>query len=241
MSYLLLHTMWWSHLAWNYYGATRCHEVPRGRGHGTLLLARLLYPKWCSYLAENHWPCSPCGTCTCTWTGPNGGRTWPGPRGATRCHVAGATGPCCWPGSCTPSGAPTWPRTTACLSCPALHVLLVHNTTSINIIRHYHGTLLLARLLYPKWCSYLAENHWPCSPCGTCTCTWTGPNGGRTWPGPRGATRCHVAGATGPCCWPGSCTTSGAPTWPRTAACLSCPALHYHDRHSSAVKTTMSF
>ena len=83
MSYLLLHTMWWSHLAWNYYGATRCHEVPRGRGHGTLLLARLLYPKWCSYLAENHWPCSPCGTCTCTWTGPNGGRTWPGPRGAT--------------------------------------------------------------------------------------------------------------------------------------------------------------
>ena len=66
-------------------------------------------------------------------------------------------------------------------------------------------------------------------------------DGTKWWSYLAGATRCHVAGATGPCCWPGSCTTSGAPTWPRTAACLSCPALHYHDRHSSAVKTTMSF
>ena len=52
MRYVYLYldgTKWWSYLA----GATRCHEVPRGRGHGTLLLARLLYHKWCSYLAEN--------------------------------------------------------------------------------------------------------------------------------------------------------------------------------------------
>ena len=73
----------WSHLAWNYLllallpmryvylyldgtkrwsylaGATRCSNLT-----GTLLLARLLYPKWCSYLAENHCllvlPGSPC-------------------------------------------------------------------------------------------------------------------------------------------------------------------------------------
>ena len=74
-------------------------------------------------------------------------------------------GPCCWPGSCTPSGAPTWPRTT----CPAPHavrVLVLGRDQMVVVLGRGHevprgrghGTLLLARLLYHKWCSYLAEN-----------------------------------------------------------------------------------